>query len=52
MPPSYCAINQTTLLALRVAMASHALSGNIEAAQKLWRQVAQLSPSDRMSETR
>ncbi len=37
---------------LRVAMACHALSGNIEAAQKLWRQVALLSPSDRVSETR
>jgi tetratricopeptide (TPR) repeat protein len=38
--------------ALRVAMACHALSGNIEAAQKLWRQVALLSPTDRVSETR
>ena len=38
--------------ALRVAMACNALSGNIEAAQKLWRQVALLSPSDRVSETR
>jgi len=38
--------------ALRVAMACKALSGNIEAAQKLWRQVALLSPSDRVSETR
>jgi adenylate cyclase len=38
--------------ALRTAMACHALSGNIEAAQKLWRQVALLSPSDRVSEVR
>ena len=38
--------------ALRVAMACNALSGKIEAAQKLWRQVALLSPSDRVSETR
>jgi TolB-like protein/class 3 adenylate cyclase len=38
--------------ALRVAMACNALSGNVEAAQKLWRQVALLSPSDRVSETR
>jgi len=38
--------------ALRVTMACHALSGNIEAAQKVWRQVALLSPSDRVSETR
>jgi adenylate cyclase len=37
---------------LRAAMACHALSGNIEAAQKLWRQLALLSPSDRVSETR
>jgi adenylate cyclase len=37
---------------LRVAMACNALSGNIEAAQKLWEQVAKLSPSDRVSETR
>jgi adenylate cyclase len=36
---------------LRVTMACHALSGNIEAAQKVWRQVALLSPSDRVSET-
>jgi adenylate cyclase len=38
--------------ALRVAMACNALGGNIEAAQKLWRKVALLSPSDRVSETR
>jgi tetratricopeptide (TPR) repeat protein len=37
---------------LRIAMACNALAGNIEAAQKLWRQVAVLSPSDRVSETR
>jgi adenylate cyclase len=40
------------LAALRIAMACNARSGNIEAAQKLWRQVALLSPSDRVSETR
>jgi adenylate cyclase len=38
--------------ALRIAMACHALSGNIEAAQKFWRQVALLSPTDRVSEAR
>jgi adenylate cyclase len=38
--------------ALRIAMACNALSGNVEAAQKVWRQVALLSPSDRVSETR
>jgi adenylate cyclase len=38
--------------ALRAAMACNALLGNIEAAQKLWQQVAKLSPSDRVSETR
>jgi adenylate cyclase len=38
--------------ALRIAMACHALSGNMEAAQKLWRQVALLSSSDRVSEIR
>jgi tetratricopeptide (TPR) repeat protein len=37
---------------LRIAMACKALSGDIEAARKLWRQVALLSPSDRVSETR
>ena len=38
--------------ALRITMACHALSGNMEAAQKVWRRVALLSPSDRVSETR
>jgi adenylate cyclase len=38
------------VLALRAAMACNALSGNVEAAQKLWRQeAALLSPSDRVS---
>ena len=37
--------------ALRIAMACNALGGNIEAAQKFWRQVALLSPSDRVSGT-
>jgi len=37
---------------LRAAMACNAFSGKIEAAQKLWRQVALFSPSDRVSETR
>jgi tetratricopeptide (TPR) repeat protein len=36
---------------LRGAMACNALGGNIEAARKLWQQVALLSPSDRISET-
>ena len=36
---------------LRIAMACHALGGNIEAAQRLWRQVVLLSPSDRVSTT-
>jgi tetratricopeptide (TPR) repeat protein len=36
---------------LRVAMACNALCGNIGAAQDLWRQVAQLSPLDRVSVT-
>ena len=40
------------VLALRAAMACHAMLGNMEAAQKLWRQVALLSPSDRVSEIR
>lgn len=40
------------LPALRIAMACNALSGNVEAAQKVWRQVALLSPSDRVSATR
>jgi adenylate cyclase len=38
--------------ALRATMACHAMLGNIEAAQKLGRQVALLSPTDRVSETR
>ena len=38
--------------ALRITMACHALSGNIEAARRLWEQTALLSPSDRVSETR
>jgi adenylate cyclase len=37
--------------ALRITMACNALSGNVDAAQRLWRQVALLSPSDRVSET-
>jgi adenylate cyclase len=35
--------------ALRAAMACSAMSGKIETAQKLWREVALLSPSDRVS---
>lgn len=42
----------SVVAALRIAMACNAMLGNIEAAQKLWRQVALLSPSDRVSETR
>jgi len=38
--------------ALRATMACHAMLGNIEAAQKVWRQVALLSPSDRVSKMR
>ena len=38
--------------ALRATMACHAMSGNIEAAQKVWRQLALLSPSDRVSKMR
>jgi TolB-like protein/class 3 adenylate cyclase/Flp pilus assembly protein TadD len=38
--------------ALRITMACHAMLGNIEAAQKLWPQVALLSPSDRVSKMR
>jgi adenylate cyclase len=37
---------------LRAAMVCNVLSGKIEAAQKLWQQVALFSPSDRVSETR
>jgi TolB-like protein/class 3 adenylate cyclase/tetratricopeptide (TPR) repeat protein len=42
----------SVVAALRISMACNALSGNIEAAQKLWRQLALLSPTDRVSETR
>src|SRR5215475_13036877 len=35
----------------RAVRACHALSGDIDVAQKLWRQIALLSPSDRVSET-
>jgi adenylate cyclase len=38
--------------ALRAAMACNVMSGNRETAKKLWEQVALLSPSDRVSETR
>jgi TolB-like protein len=38
--------------ALRITMACHAMLGNMEAAQKLWPQVALLSPSDRVSKMR
>jgi TolB-like protein/Flp pilus assembly protein TadD len=38
--------------ALRITMACHAMLGNTEAAQKLWPQVALLSPSDRVSKMR
>jgi adenylate cyclase len=38
--------------ALRITMACNVLSGNIEAAQKVWQQVALLSPSDRVSDAR
>ena len=37
---------------MRAVMACHAMLGNEEAAQKLWSQVARLSPTDRVSETR
>ena len=40
------------LPSLRAAMACHARSGNIEAAQKLWQQLALLSPFERVSGTR
>jgi adenylate cyclase len=36
---------------LRIAMACHVYLGNIETAKSLWRQVAVVSPSDRVSET-
>ena len=38
--------------AQRITMACHALSGNIEAARRLWEQTALLSPSDRVSKLR
>jgi adenylate cyclase len=38
--------------ALRAAMACNVRLGNIEAAQAIWAQIALLSPSDRVSETR
>ena len=38
--------------ALRITMACHAMLGNMEAAQKLWPQVALLSPSHRVSKMR
>jgi tetratricopeptide (TPR) repeat protein len=44
--------HQSNVAALRITMACHAMLGNIEAAQKLWQQVALLSPTDRVSETR
>jgi tetratricopeptide (TPR) repeat protein len=47
-----CHIQPNHAGSFRIAMACNALSGNIEAAQKLWLQVALLSPSDRVSETR
>jgi adenylate cyclase len=37
--------------ALRIAIACNVLLGNTEAAKSLWRQLAVLSPSDRVSET-
>ena len=42
----------THVQGLRITMACHAMLGNIEAAQKRWQQVALLSPSDRVTETR
>jgi adenylate cyclase len=44
--------HSSNVAALRAAMACHVMLGNIEAAQKLWRQLALISPSDRVSETR
>lgn len=38
--------------ALRLAIACNALLGHTEVAQRLWRQVAVLSPTDRVSETK
>jgi adenylate cyclase len=40
------------LLGLRIEMACNARLGNIEAAQKLWQQLALLSPSEHVSEIR
>jgi tetratricopeptide (TPR) repeat protein len=40
------------LAALRAAIACNVLLGNTEAARSLWRQLAVLSPSDRVAETR
>jgi tetratricopeptide (TPR) repeat protein len=40
------------LPSLRAAIACHARSSNIEAAQKLWQQLALLSPFERVSGTR
>jgi adenylate cyclase len=40
------------MAALRGAMVCNALSGNIGVARRLWEQIALLSPSDRVSETR
>ena len=37
---------------LRAAIACNVLLGNTEAAKSLWRELAVLSPSDRVSETR
>ena len=42
----------TYVQGLRITMACHAMLGNMEAVQKLWQQVALLSPSDRVSATR
>jgi adenylate cyclase len=38
--------------ARRLAMACNVLLGNIDAAKSLWRQLAVISPTDRVSETR
>lgn len=42
----------TYVQGLRIAMACHAMLGDMEAAQKLWQQVVRLSPSERLSEIR
>ena len=47
-----CVTIPNYVTALRIAMACHARLGNIEAAQKLWQQLALLSPSERVSEIR